>query len=206
MFSADADVHAFTPHEGPPPDRVWPRATPDTSRKRCPQCWRPPATAPRSPAVICSERSKMRPSSMVASAPRPTPQAPPKVASTTASMRICSMTSPRRAPTRFADADFARALRDAHQHDVHDDDAAHHQRDAGDRHHHRGHHAEQLVDEAADGVGREGVEIVLLAGTRMEAGAQRDARFIERAVQSKAARRAWGGRRARNRCRDRTGG
>jgi len=43
-------------------------------------------------------------------------------------------------------------------------------------------------------------------GRAMEAVRRATRVFIERAIQSKAARRAWGGRRARNRCRDRTGG
>ena len=121
------------------------------------------ATAPRSPSVMCRERSKILPSSTVTSgAQQPRPERRPRIASTTASIRICIMTSPWRAPSDFADADFARALGHAHQHDVHDHDAAHHQRDAGHRHHDRRDHAQQLIDEAADGVGREGVEIVRL--------------------------------------------
>src|ERR1035438_3859392 len=89
----------------------------------------------------------------------------------------------------FADADFARPLGDAHQHDVHDHDAAHHQRNAGDRHYHGGNQAENLIDEAADGVRRERIEIVGLAGTGVKARAQQHAGLIQRTLQVQAAAR-----------------
>jgi len=44
-------------------------------------------------------------------------------------------------PQRLAHSNFVGALRHAHQHDVHDYDAAYHQRDAGDRHHDGRHQA-----------------------------------------------------------------
>ena len=88
---------------------------------------------------------------------------------------------------RFANADFAGALGDADQHDVHDHDAADHQRNAGDRHDDGGDHAEHLVDEAADGVRREHVEVIGLAGARVKAGAEHDAGFIERSGEIEAA-------------------
>ena len=116
------------------------------------------------------------------------------------------MTSPCRAPSGFAHADFARALGHADQHDVHDHDAAHHQRNAGHRDDHGGDHAEHLVDEAADGVGREGVEVIGLAGARVEAGAQHHAGFIERAFEGQAAARRGPPEQRKAVARDRTGG
>ena len=59
------------------------------------------------------------------------------------------------------------------------------------RHHDGRDHPQQLVDEAADRVRREGVEIVGLARARVEAGAQRHARHIERLLHGQAA--AWPG-------------
>ena len=61
------------------------------------------------------------------------PMKPPTALSVTASIRNCSQdVAPVRAD-RHADADLARPLRHAHEHDVHDPDAADDERDAGDR-------------------------------------------------------------------------
>ena len=88
---------------------------------------------------------------------------------------------------RLADADFARPLRDAHQHDVHDHDAAHHQRNARDRHYDGRNHPQHLIDEAADCIRRQHVEIVRLAGTRVKARAQQHARLVQCAIHIQAA-------------------
>ena len=89
---------------------------------------------------------------------------------------------------RFANADFACPLGDAHQHDVHDDDAADDERNQRHRHHHRRDQARATVDKAADGVGRQDIEAVLLARLLMEAGAESDAGRVERPAAWEAAR------------------
>ena len=69
--------------------------------------------------------------------PVETPIKPPMVVCTTASMRNCMVMSRRACtPKGTANTDFAGALRYRRQHDVHDADAAHDQRDESD-------HAEQ---------------------------------------------------------------
>ena len=52
-----------------------------------------------------------------------------------------------------------------------------------DRHHHGRDHAEDLVDERAHGVRREGVEVVRLARAGVEPRAQRHARDVERLLE-----------------------
>src|SRR6185312_1604738 len=66
---------------------------------------------------------------------------------------------------RLPDADLTSPLGHADQHDVHDDDATDHQGNTGDRHHHGGYQFEQVVDERADGVGRDEVKLVFLSRT-----------------------------------------
>ena len=57
---------------------------------------------------------------------------PPTTLNVNASIKNCARTSRPRAPTAQAQADFARAFRDRHEHDVHDADAADDQRYRGD--------------------------------------------------------------------------
>jgi hypothetical protein len=160
------------------------RATTGSSLAACDAGYQPeamptnPETASDSatyPAVMCRDRSKTRPRTAVHA--RQHDGLDEDLQHDIAVARA----------ERLAHADFARTLGDADQHDVHDHDAAHHQRNAGHRHHHGGDHSQHLVDKDADGVGREGVEVVLLAGAGMEPGAQRHARFIERLLERKAA-------------------
>ncbi len=139
-------------------------------------------------------------------APAPTPIAPPTTASTTASIRICIMTSPWRAPSdlrmpisRVRSVTLTSMMFMMTMPPTTSEMQRH-------RHDHRRHHAEHLIDEAADGIGREDVEIVGLAGARVEARAQSDAGHIERIVQVSGPSRGAAGRRGRSLCRGRTGG
>ncbi len=134
--------------------------------------------------VMCSEISKTRLSSTVTSAPDAHAHGAARQRQHHGLNQNLQHDVAMARAQRLAHADFARALGDAHQHDVHDDDAAHHQRNARHRHHDRRHHAEQLIDEAADGVGRKRVEVIVLARVRMKSRAQRDARQIERILQA----------------------
>ena len=68
--------------------------------------------------------------------PAATPISPPIDANNADSMRNCSRISFRLRAQRLAHADLARPFCHRHQHDVHDDDAANHQRDGGNGHHH----------------------------------------------------------------------
>ena len=58
---------------------------------------------------------------------------PPTALRVTASIRNCMRMSRPRAPDGQTNPDFTGAFGDAHEHDVHDPDAADHQRDAGHR-------------------------------------------------------------------------
>ena len=58
---------------------------------------------------------------------------PPIALSVTASIRNCEQDVAAVRADGHADADLARALGHAHEHDVHDPDAADEERDAGDR-------------------------------------------------------------------------
>ena len=68
------------------------------------------------------------------------PMTPPISESVTASTRNCVRMSRPRAPDRHAQADLARPLRHRDQHDVHDADAAHEQRDGRDGGQQQGQH------------------------------------------------------------------
>jgi len=87
----------------------------------------------------------------------------------------------------FADADFAGALGDADEHDVHDDDAADDERNQGDGNDDGGNDGEQTIDEAADGVRRDEVEAIGFAGLLVEATAHGDAGEIERLLHGQTA-------------------
>src|ERR1019366_5078795 len=67
-------------------------------------------------------------------------------------------------PQRFADADLARALGHAHQHDVHYADAPHQQAERGDGDGHQADQAGDAVELLDNLVGRGDGEIILLAG------------------------------------------
>ena len=110
--------------------------------------------------------------------PATTPMTPPTSDMVADSMRNCSrMSLPARAEG-FAYADFAGALGDGDQHDVHDDDAADDQRDAGDG---RDDGAEAIQDLAQQilkgGAGIDG-ESVGRAGRQMAARAHDGAQLV----------------------------
>ena len=72
-------------------------------------------------------------------------------------------------PERLAQADLPRPIADHHQHDVHDDDAAHEQRQRDDADQHRKDAGRRLLIDAQQRVGGEDAEVVRLA--RLETAA-----------------------------------
>ena len=111
--------------------------------------------------------------------PRPTPTTPPIVDSVTDSVRICQMMSRRRAE-RLAQTDFARALADHHQHDVHDDDAADHERQRDDADEDREEAGRRRAVDAEQRVGREHAEVVRLLRPQPPLDPHRHRRIVHR--------------------------
>ena len=109
---------------------------------------------------------------MAPAMPRKMPIMPPMELSVAASMRNCSRMSLPCAPDGDADADLTGALGDAHQHDVHDADAADHQRDARDRAKQDGHHIRAGRGHLGDFLLVAHGEVVLLGGHDFMALAQ----------------------------------
>src|SRR6516162_806717 len=81
-------------------------------------------------------------------------------------------------PERATQTDFASALGDAGEHDVHDDDATDHEKNADERHGDEGQIAGQLMPELHDGVGAEDGEIVGGIVFEMAPGAHEHAGFV----------------------------
>ena len=79
---------------------------------------------------------------------------------------------------RFADADFVRSLRHHRQHDVHDDDPAHHHEHRNDAHRHGADGGRQPLPQADDGLRSEDAEIVVLLRPQVPVGAHQHAGFI----------------------------
>ena len=83
---------------------------------------------------------------------------------------------------RFANTNLARALGDAHQHNIHDHNSAHHQRDTRHRNHDRGNQRKNRIDKAANRFRREDVEPILFSRRLVEPGAQCNAAQIQALV------------------------
>ena len=79
----------------------------------------------------------------------------------------------------LADADFAGALGDRDQHDVHDDHTADHQRNGGDADNNSRKHAGDLIEQADERIVREDGEVVLGADRVVTAGAHQGADFVD---------------------------
>ena len=75
-------------------------------------------------------------------------------------------------PQRLADANFAGALGNRHQHDVHDADAAHQQRYTDDPAQHQGHHGDDRVERFHHLLRSFDLEVVGLAGFKLVGPAQ----------------------------------
>ena len=99
---------------------------------------------------------------------------PPNTDSTTDSVSICAMMSRALRAERLAQADLARPLGHHHQHDVHDDDAADHERQRDDADQHGEDAVGGRVIDVEDRVGGEHAEVVGLL--RLQAAARSAAR------------------------------
>ena len=102
------------------------------------------AANPSASSIVCGATSvaqpAVRPRIQAPATPTPTPITPPPEAQHDALDQELRQHVGAAGAHRHADADLARALGHRHQHDVHDADAAHQQRDAGDgRQQHRHH-------------------------------------------------------------------
>ena len=129
----------------------------------------PTAVARNSPRKIAHKGTAVgKPTKSVMSLPTRTPpitpKAPPTSASDALSIRNCMQHVALLGAQRLAHADFARALGDAHQHDVHDHDAADHQRDGAEPEHNPCEDAEQLVGNVEERVVGLEFKVVGLAG------------------------------------------
>ena len=110
------------------------------------------------------------------------PSTPPTPVRVMASIRNWPMMSKRRAPMRFADADFAGAFGDADQHDVHDADAAHQQAQSGNGDGDQADQPGDLVELLNDLVRRGDGEIVRLVGLEAADAAHDAFYFVERVL------------------------
>ena len=90
---------------------------------------------------------------------------------------------------RLAQADLERPLGDAHQHDIHHDDAANDQRDHGDRRNHRRYRAGKLIYGVVDRLDIHHAEVVELIAHQLVLVAQLDARFFDGFLELFAVRR-----------------
>src|ERR1035437_6328311 len=79
---------------------------------------------------------------------------------------------------RLAHADLARPLGHAHQHDVHNHDAAHYQRDGGDADHHVEEDRGELFPEVQEGIVGFDLEVVRLADRVVAAGAHQHPHLV----------------------------
>ncbi len=98
------------------------------------------------------------------------PTIPPTQESVMASTRNCRSTS-RTGSNRQADADFARALGHADEHDIHDADSADEQADSGDGGEKHGHHFCGGAQRLGDLARVEDVEVVVLIRFQISAKA-----------------------------------
>src|ERR1019366_2729592 len=89
----------------------------------------------------------------------------------------------------LADADLPRPFRHRNQHDVHDHDTADHQRDGGDPDHGVKKRAAKVRPDTQQAVIGLDVEIVVVAGVDVAAGAEDGARLVHRFIESGAAGR-----------------
>src|SRR6202158_2591607 len=87
----------------------------------------------------------------------------------------------------LADADLPSAFRNRNQHDVHDHDAADHQRDGGDSYHGVKERAAEVRPDTQQAIVGLDIEIVVIARMDVAAGAREGARFIHRFFESGAA-------------------
>src|SRR5208283_4328016 len=93
----------------------------------------------------------------------------------------------------LADADLSGSFRHRNQHDVHDHDAANHQRDGGDSNHGVEKRAAEVRPDTQQAIVSLDVEIVLVAGADVAARTQDGARFVHRFIESRAAGRGLAG-------------
>jgi hypothetical protein len=103
---------------------------------------------------------------------------PPKVDSVTDSVRICQTMSRRRAPSALRSP-----LADHHQHDVHDDDAADHQRQRDNADQNGEDAAGRGLVDAEEGVGGEQAEVVGILGAQPAVDAERHRGVVDRRIE-----------------------
>src|SRR5258708_6747872 len=79
---------------------------------------------------------------------------------------------------RFSQSDFLGPLGDRNQHDIHDDDGAHDQRNSGHEDGHQKDRAEEAIAQARDGVGCDNAEVVFFVEPQATTRSHYESRFL----------------------------